>query len=374
MTHTNDLITITDRFVIASNDLYNTVPLEGGKTYLMHINPLHTIIKNDLGQKAKGYECLRHLTQNDLRAHTDPLRVLFLFDGGLGDAVSLAILLDALKTEYNFLCSVACKYEIWQTVLWPLGFRGNWFQMPIRLEHVQAHDYIQTKIDRFFRDIPDVWDLCIINEMGMAYGVDLSDRTLSYGIPDLVLKRTVLPDTSRLRIGVNLDSKGLIRSYPPSLQPRLIKYLLEAGFEVFLLGLHEPHVMGLNNDGLFNFCGKTTVMELAALIQQMDMILCTDSFIAHLSNVLEIQTMALLSVTRKGIYDWHKYVTCLESSIPCSPCGEVGNKCPRRLNECEAFFHESIRPETITQEVIRQCANHLNTVIGESLFHTLLSH
>lgn len=361
-----DLITITNKFVLATHEQYRTVMLQSGKTYLMHKNPLENIIEKGLGKYAKGYDYLDHLSQNDLQPHKKSLIVLFLFDGGLGDAISLALLLDALKTEYNILCNVACKYEIWQTILWPLGFRGSWFQVPLDLERIQVHDRIQIRADRFFHGNPAKWELCVINEMSKSYGVDLSNRTLRYMVPEIITKRMVLPSTLKIRIGVNLDSNGLTRSYPFALQPVLIQYLLEAGFEVFLLGLHEPNIMEPKNDCLHNYCGQTTVMELAALIRQMDFMLCMDSFMAHLSNILGIKTLVLFSVTRKGIYAWHKHVSCLESLIPCSPCGEIGNECPRRLDGCRAFSHESITPEIIIQTIIHQCVNHLNATILKS--------
>jgi hypothetical protein len=368
-----DLITITDRFVLSTNDLYHTVPLWGGKTYLMHKNPLNRIVEQGLGERAKGHETLPHLPKTELRPHATPVKVLFLFDGGLGDAISLAVLLDALKTDFNILSNVACKYEIWQNILWPLGFRGKWFQVPIALENIQVHDYIQTRADQFFHSQTEKWNLSIINELAESYGFDLNNHLIHYTIPKLIVKRTALPPTSKIRIGVSLDSKGLIRSYPPTLQPVLIQYLLESGFEVFLFGRHKPSIRGLEHHSLKDYCGQTTIMELAALIRQMDMVLCMDSFIAHFSNILGVKTLVLLSVTRKGIYDRHKHVTCLESQIPCTPCGEVGNKCPKRFSQCRAFFHESITPESIVHEILRQSTQHLKAIIAESLYKTVLS-
>ena len=102
----------------------------------------------------------------------------------------------------------------------------------------------------------------------------------------------------------------------------------------------------------------------------MDLMICVDSFMAHLSDILRKKTIVLLSSTRKGIYNSHNYVHCIESTIECSPCGQVADVCPRGLDQCMAFHHESITPEFITVTAINECVYQFNNVIHSALAGT----
>lgn len=361
-----DLIKITDKFVTLNSNFYDNVTLWQDKTYLLHKAHVQGIVNLGLGQRVDGFDRLPHLPIELMSPHSEPVNVLFLFEAGLGDAISLAVLLDALKVKYNIRSDVACKYEVWTDILKPLGFSGNWVQPPVELEIINEYDYIQIKGDSFIQDKTEMWNKCIVEELGRGYRIDLSEHLIQYSIPEWICKKTTLPNTSKIRIGINFDSKGLIRSYPKELQPILVKYFLEAGLEIFLFGKAKPNFSGIDeDDSIHDYCGKTTVSELAAMLRQMDIMVSMDSFIAHLSNILGINTIVLLSTTRKGIFNWHKNVKCLESRIECNSCGEVADDCPRGYAQCQAFFHESISPEIITYSVMRECAGYFELLVSQ---------
>jgi hypothetical protein len=360
-----DLIKITDEFVTINNEFYDNVSLLQGHTYLMREAHVQHLVNLGLGQRVEGFDRLPHLPLEAMRQHSQPVQVLFLFEGGLGDAIALAVLLDALKSVYNINSGVACKYEVWTDIMKPLGFLGNWVQLPAELKVINNYDYIQTSGDRFIKNKTGMHDKCIVEELGQSYGVDLSTYSIQYSIPEEIRNRANLPDTQQMRMGVNFDSKGLIKSYPKELQPILINYFVGVGFNVFLFGLDRPNLSGIDkNSPVHDYCGKTTVPELAAKISQMDIMVCVDSFIAHLSNIVGINTIVMLSTTRKGIFRWHKKIRCLESQIECAPCGEIAHDCPVTNPECQAFFHESIRPEVITHCVINECARYFRSLIS----------
>ena len=363
-----DLIKITDKFVTLNSDPYCDVTLWQGKTYLLNKAHAQGIAGLGLGEVIEGSDQLPYFTRSELKYHSHPLKVLFLFDGGLGDAISLALLLNALETRYNIHANVACKYEIWRDILKPLGFPGNHYQLPVQLDDIHSHDFIQPRADIFFKDKSNKWDICVIEELGKAYNVELTDHSIHYSVPEKIINETALPKTIGIRIGINFDSKGLVRNYPKELQPALISYLLGAGFEIFAFGINSPNLSGIEKDNLiYDYCGKTGIPELAALIAQMDFMLCMDSFMAHLSNILDIRTIVLLSTTRKGVFGRHKHILCLESRIECSPCGEVANACPKGVGSCDAFFHKSITPEIIAYSLVNECADHFNQLIQASV-------
>ena len=219
-----------------------------------------------------------------------PFKTLFFFDGGLGDAISLAILFNNLESKYNFRVSVACGHDILEDILKPLGFKGDWHNPPIELGLIHRHDRLQMRADAFFYHKHGKWSLCIAEELGSAYNIEMDDSSQTYFIPETVIERTLLPAKSGPRIGINFDSRGMIRSYPEELRQALLNLLSRSGFEIFLLGSETPAISGVPDiHSVHDYRGTTSVPELAAIILQMDLMICVDSFIAHLSNILKNQ-------------------------------------------------------------------------------------
>jgi ADP-heptose:LPS heptosyltransferase len=299
-----------------------------------------------------------------LKYRKDPVKVLFLFDGGLGDAISLGVLLEALRKQYHMNIDVVCRRLIWADILKPLGFPGEWIQPPPDQDTVSAYDYIQPRADNLLEVTIGMTGRCILDELATAYKVDLRLARIGFSIPDHHRRRNVLPQNSRPMIGLNFDSKGPIRSYPPKMHPLLANTLMAAGFELFFFGQASPNLRGISrNSPIHDFCGRTTVPELASLLAQMDLVISVDSFIAHLANILGVSTITLLSATRRGIFASHEHVVCLESDIECAPCGEVNVPCPMGYDECQAFYHHSITAEKITITAVRQTAEILQKTI-----------
>ena len=361
-----EFLKITDKSVKLDNNLYENALLEQGKTYLLRKAHVRQLVDQQVGHAIEGISECRRLAADALKYHKDPVRVLFFFDGGLGDAISLGVLFEALRRQYHMNIDVVCRRVIWQDILKPLGFSGKWIQPPPDKETVTAYEYIQPRGDSLLTDKTGMTGRCIPDELATAYKVDLRSARVGYSIPDHQRQRNVTSQNSRPTLGLNFDSKGSIRSYPPDMQPPLVKSLLTAGFEVFLFGQTPPHLGGVSrNPAIHDFCGKTSIPKLANLVVQMDQVICVDSFIAHLANILGVPTIVLLSATRRGIFAWHEHVVCLESLIECAPCGEVNGPCPGGYVECQAFYHPSVRAETITMTAVRQTAEILQKTIAE---------
>jgi len=370
------LVRITDKRLKLENEFYENAALQQDQVYLLETPHALGIVDLKLGELVDGFGGVPHLSADALKPHGHLVRVLFLFNGGLGDAIALACLLRALKKEYRLESDVACRSAVYEDILRPLGFSGKWIQPPVNLPTLKQYDYIQSSADRFITDKTGMAHRSIVAELGRAYGVDLNHDGMTYRIPDQLRETFVPPSSNRVRLGVHFDSKGRVKSYPPSLQQDLLNRLLRAGFELYLLGNEPPDLPSAEKSvGVDDYRGRTSVPELAAIISRMDVMLCVDSFIAHLADVLGIDTLVLLSVTRKGIFSRHKHITCIESGITCAPCGSVHDECPRALPECQAFQHPSIRPASITRSVIRHCAEHFDAFIQKNTgLSTLFPH
>jgi ADP-heptose:LPS heptosyltransferase len=361
------LVRIRDKRLRLDNEFYENAALQQNQVYLLQAPHAQGIVDLRLGELVNGVGSVPLLTTDALKPQAHLVRILFLFNGGLGDAIALACLLRALKKEYRLESDVACRSAVYEDILRPLGFSGQWIQPPVDLPTLKQYDYLQSSADRFITDKTDMAHRSIVAELGRAYDVDLNHDDMTYRIPDQLRETALPPNSHRVRIGVHFDSKGRVKSYPPSLQPDLLNRLLRAGFKITLLGSEQPDLPAAGPSvDVEDYRGRTSVPELAAIISHMDAVLCVDSFIAHLADVLGIKTLVLLSVTREGIFSKHKHITCIESDIDCAPCGSVHDECPRALSECQAFWHPSIRPASITRSVIRHCAEHFDTFIQKN--------
>ena len=359
-----EFVKVTDKGVRLDNNLYENAILQQGKTYLLRKAHVRQLVNQQVGHPVGGISECRLFTADALRYRKEPVKVLFFFDGGLGDAISLGVLFKALREQYHMNIDVACRHLIWADILKPLGFPGKWIQPPPDKDTVSAYDYIQPRADNLLKNTAGMTDRCILAELATAYKLDLRLAQIEFSIPEHQRRRNVILQNSRPMLGLNFDSKGPIRSYPPKMQPPLVSTLLAAGFEVFLFGQAPPHLGGVSkNSWIHDFCGRTTIPELASLLAQMDLVISVDSFIAHLANILGIPTIALLSVTRRGIFAWHEHIVCLESNIECAPCGEVNGPCPMGYDECQAFYHHSATAEKITITAARQAAEILRKTI-----------
>ncbi len=327
------------------------------RTYLIHDTIAQKIVELNWGQVIGDENDLSLLPREALTKHDAPLKVLFLFSGGLGDAVSVGTLFALLEKEYNMQIDICCHFNPWHYVLAPMGFSGKRVDFPIEAKIIQQYDFIQIDITSFISDKTKKWEKCIVEELAKAYRVDLNKYQRRYFIPGPILNGNKLPDTNKLRIGINFESKGQVKEYPFDIGDQLISALIDHGFEIHHFGTQPSNKMDITpQDGYYEYLDKIDIFQLAALLKQMDLFVGVDSFCLHLADLLGVQSIALLSTTKPGLYHWHKNVVCMDSKIACSPCGSVRD-CPTGFDRCKAFYHQSIRPERIMGRVFQECTD-----------------
>lgn len=234
------------------------------------------------------------------------------------------------------------------------------------MEKLNEYDYIQPDITDFISDQTRKRDRSIPEELAKAYHVDLSKFHGHYRIPGDIEKRMGLANNTAVRIGVSFESKGDVRNYPDELGLQLISDLIGIGFEVYRFGAQPSNKMQHFPTNLYyDYSGRTNIFELAALVKQMDIVVGMDSFAVHLSNILGVKTIALLSTTAPGVYRCHNNnVVCIHSQIDCAPCGAIKDICLKGYKKCEAFYHPSVNHERIVALVVREYAELLRMQIS----------
>lgn len=351
------LVRITEQIVKITDSTFGNKTLCQGGVYLTYNAMAEKIVQANWGEIVGDRKALSLFPREALRQNKETKKVLFLFSGCFGDAISFGVLLNNLEKEYNLMIDVGCRHDIWHYILVPLGFHGKQLDCPVELEKLNEYDYIQPDITDFILDQSKKRERSIPEELARAYNINLSKFHGHYHIPEDIAKRMKLENNSSMRIGVNFESNGKVRNYPDELGVHLISGLIRVGFEVYRFGAQPSNKMQYFPANLYyDYCGRTNIFELAALVKQMDIMVGMDSFAVHLSNILGVKTIALLSTTAPGVYRCHNNVVCIQSQIDCASCGAINDRCPKGYNECKAFYHPSVNPEGIATLIIRECA------------------
>jgi hypothetical protein len=283
-------------------------------------------------------------------------KILLFFAGGFGDAVMIGMVLPFITERLGVEFDLCCSREKWQEIFRPLNIKGAWISYPPTVNTLRSYDGVITDITRFFTNEGNK----VSSILQVCRGVGLDPKELpkaAYQLDEESITKTRLPDPSKTRIAVNLDSNGSVKSYPPALHHEILKRLKSFGLEIFLLGHRHPDHPSISDDLAVDLRDKTSIKDLAALIYQMDLVIGMDSFICHMANVLEIPTLVLLSTTSPGFFSFHSHITCISSKLTCSPCYSVFDACPQGRDECTAFYDQSIAPSAIATTALEHLIN-----------------
>lgn len=130
----------------------------------------------------------------------------------------------------------------------------------------------------------------------------------------------------------------------------LIKELLAKGFNVALTGTPFDKSQGdiilslVEDQRLMSFVGKTTLIDLVALLKKAALIISADSGPVHMANALGIKSLTLFGPTspaRTGAYLDGNIILSVDAK--CSPCFK--KKCP--LTENKNFCMSDITVEKV---------------------------
>ena len=156
----------------------------------------------------------------------------------------------------------------------------------------------------------------------------------------LVGMRQEAPQETRGFVGMQLGASDNKRRWP-------VAYFVKAGQELWekhklcpvLLGsaaentLAERYIAQATHP-VVSRCGKTSLMELASLVQGLSVLITNDTGTMHLAAGLGVPLVSIFLATAQP-FDTGPYSVgsvCLEPGLPCHPCA-FGSACPRN-NEC----------------------------------------
>jgi len=223
-------------------------------------------------------------------------------------------------------------------------------------------------------------DIATTAKSGLAF--ESPDTESFAAAPDDAETRAPASENPTRCVAVQIGDESSLRSYPADLTAELIKRLSDEGFAVTLIGesqtptfahaAHEPRALACadaDRDGCYkietsysealppatvlDLRGQTeTVAELAATIEQMDIVITGDSFLLHLAGSLGVPTVAIFAPTDAVTACDYPTAAPLTSNAKCSPCGVAFGACPEGHKECIAHRDKSLSPQAIVDRVI----------------------
>jgi len=99
-----------------------------------------------------------------------------------------------------------------------------------------------------------------------------------------------------------------------------------------------------------NLAGDLTLLESAALISKVDLVVSNDSAPLHIANAVKTDVFTIFGPTVKefGFYPYRKNDKIFEVDLECRPCGKHGGKeCPLGHFKCML----EVKPEIIWKEI-----------------------
>jgi len=326
---------------------YGTNHLLAGKTYYTFSHFAKQLTARGVGRIVDGTTFdVTHLTPDNLTTAGTFKNTLLYFSGGLGDAVSLSLVLPKIENAYGINFDICCDVMKWDSIFKPMGMRGKHTPYPPDVETLSRYDAVLTDVTDFY-DKRKGLTISPIDHLCQGFKLDSDLPEPEFEIKEKTQEKMALPPSESLRVGMNFDSNGAVKSYPEALQIALVEAIQTLGCDVHILGSKKYQNGMVDKAEVYDFRGKTTIAELAALLFQMDFFVGVDSFIVHLANVLKVSSLVLLSTTVDSYFTGYRHIDTLSSNRDCAPCFAVFNDCPKGNPECLAFFHPNIAPAAI---------------------------
>jgi ADP-heptose:LPS heptosyltransferase len=132
--------------------------------------------------------------------------------------------------------------------------------------------------------------------------------------------------------------------------------------QVFIVGTNanieiaEFIVKNASHDQVFNLCGKTSIIELAAIMQRSEIVIGVDSGSLHIASCFDVPIISLFGPTRS--HEFHPYTpygTIIDMDV-CVCNKDLHLYCNRKVNNIPYCMH-SISNEIVSQKIIEILEN-----------------
>lgn len=262
----------------------------------------------------------------EIRPIDDRPSMIIVRPGGFGDILFLEPVVRALRAREPGLQVSICCFEQFREACGGIGV--DWVAYPLAVEDAEQADVIVTLDGSVERD-PAADETHIVDVFAARCALELPPGPehrqirLDPGEARIEAMQERYKRGLRPRLGIQVESNAIVRTYPPKQTNEVIHGMKEAGWEIFLFG--APGTLNTRSDDLWVNLTKAdpplSFLDSCAVITTCDVFLAPDSALCHAAGALGVPTVALY-----GPFDW-RYRTSAEPSIralsgkaPCAPC------------------------------------------------------
>lgn len=144
-------------------------------------------------------------------------------------------------------------------------------------------------------------------------------------------------------VGINCGSVWETKKWPAENFAVVADELKDLGYTPVIIGSEDDRadvdkLVAASKYDHLNYCGKTTLRELPALISSFKYLVTNDSGPMHIATATDVPCVSIFGPTVKELgftpYDEKSLVAEIEG-LKCRPCGKHGsNKCPKGHFKC----------------------------------------
>ena len=162
--------------------------------------------------------------------------------------------------------------------------------------------------------------------------------------------------SNTMLLGIAPGSVWFTKRWPQDYFVSLLKMLANENISIFLIGGPDDRqlcqkIINQAQTPTINLAGELNILESAAFISKLDLMVTNDSAPLHLANAVKTDVIAIFGPTVKefGFYPFRENDSVLEINLDCRPCSKHGGRrCPERHFRCM----REITPEMVYGEII----------------------
>jgi len=253
-------------------------------------------------------------------------KILFEFEGGMGDYMDQADALLALQTEYpakHF--SISLRPERYAALKYLADFDALKFRAPKQKSSSRLPSLSFSSIGRMGGNYPPGGKVGVYSAIvGLAAPAPRAPVTVPLAVlekANVLLHAAGCKATDTLIALHTMSGNTNTKSIDPAAVPDLLAPLLETkGVRIIHLGGAGERVV--DHPRFISLQGRLSWQEVFAVLACCNGCVCIDSAIMHIAQHLNVPTVSLWGPTSPlVILDDPPGVTCVVSTVPCAGCG-----------------------------------------------------
>jgi exopolysaccharide biosynthesis WecB/TagA/CpsF family protein len=210
-----------------------------------------------------------------------------------------------------------------------------------------------------------VIDIALNRKPAQAYSPNDSQMHIVTTAEDRAWAEAHLPEpASGPRIAIHSGSGGysLARRWAPDAFARVADALeTDAGAQIILVGRPDDNVdevISAMQHAPINLAGKTTLGQLAAVLQTCELFIGADSGVMHIAAAAGTKTLAIFGPSNANAWGpWSEHAVALRSNPVCSPCSYIRNTVGQREGCAAHTCMKLVTSEDVMEAAVRMLDN-----------------